>query len=75
MSNGIFSSVWETIEDSSAEAENMKLRSMLMMALERHIRGKGWTQAEAAHQLGVTRPRISNLLGGKSTSSASTCWS
>ena len=48
MSNETFSSVWDAIEDSPAEAENMKLRSTLMMALERHIKGKGWTQAEAA---------------------------
>jgi len=28
--------------------------SALMMALERHIRGRGWPQAEAARQLAVT---------------------
>ena len=37
----------------------------LMMALDRHIRTKGWTQAEAARRLGVTQPRISDLLRGK----------
>jgi predicted XRE-type DNA-binding protein len=42
----------------------MKLRSTLMMALERHIRSKRWTQAEAARRLGVTLPRISDLLRG-----------
>jgi len=65
MSNETFSSVWDAIEDSPAEAENMKLRSALMMALERHIRGRGWTQAEAARQLRVTQPRVSNLINGK----------
>ena len=43
----------------------MKLRSGLMMALEQHIRGQGWTQAEAARRLGVTQPRVSDLLRGK----------
>ena len=65
MSNETFSSVWDAIEDSPAEAESMKLRSMLMMMLERHIKGKGWTQAKAARQLGVTQPRVFNLLNGK----------
>ena len=65
MSNEIFTSVWDAIEDTTAEAENMKLRSVLMMALEQHIRTKGWTQAEAARQLGVTQPRVSDLLRGK----------
>ena len=43
MSNEVFASVWDAIEDTAAEAENMKLRSVLMMALEQHIHAKGWT--------------------------------
>jgi predicted XRE-type DNA-binding protein len=65
MSNERFSSVWEAIEKTPAEAENMKLRSALMMDLEKHIKAQGWTQTEAARRLGVTQPRISNLLHGK----------
>ena len=65
MSSETFASVWDAIEDTPAEAENMKLRSALMMALEKHIRAKGWTQAEAARRLGVTQPRVSDLLRGK----------
>lgn len=41
MSNETFASVWDAVEDTTAEAENMKLRSALMMALEQHIRAKG----------------------------------
>ena len=65
MSNETFASVWDAIEDTPAEAENMKLRSSLMMALDQHIRAKGWTQAETARRLGVTQPRVSDLLRGK----------
>lgn len=65
MSNETFASVWDAIEDTPAEAENMKLRAALMMALEKHIHARGWTQAEAARQLGVTQPRVSDLLRGK----------
>ena len=65
MSSETFESVWDAIEDTPAEAENMKLRSTLMMALEQHIRAKGWTQVEAARRLGVTQPRVSDLLRGK----------
>lgn len=65
MTTESFKSVWDAIEDTSAEAENMKLRSRLMMALERHINTKGWTQSEAAKKLGVTQPRVSDLLRGK----------
>ena len=65
MSGQTFSSVWDAIETTPQEAENMKLRSSLMIALERHIRRQSWTQAQAAKRLGVTQPRISDLLRGK----------
>lgn len=65
MSNESFESVWDAIEDTPGEAENMKLRSALMMALKEHIRRQGWTQAEAARRLGVTQPRVSDLMRGK----------
>ena len=65
MSSETFASVWDAIEDTPAEAENMKLRSSLMMALDQHIRAKGWTQAETARRLGVTQPRVSDLMRGK----------
>jgi len=65
MSDESFVSVWDAVEDAPSEAENMKLRSSLMIALEDHIRGEGWTQAQAAERLGVTQPRVSDLLRGK----------
>ena len=65
MTNKRFASVWDAIEDTKAEAENMQLRAALMMALEARIKQHGWTQAEAARRLGVTQPRVSDLMRGK----------
>ena len=65
MSKKRYASVWDAIEDTSAEAENMKLRSALMSVIKEYIKGKGWTQAEAAERLGVTQPRVSDLMRGK----------
>ncbi len=65
MSGDHFDSVWDAIEDTPADAENMKLRSALMMALEQHVRAQGWSQAETARVLGVTQPRVSDLMRGK----------
>lgn len=65
MSNEQFSSVWDAIEDTPEEAENMKLRSMLMIALKNHITRTGMSQAQAAKLFGVTQPRISDLMRGK----------
>ncbi|WP_123194823.1 MULTISPECIES: helix-turn-helix domain-containing protein [Pannonibacter] len=60
-----FASVWDAIEDTPEEAENMKLRSMLMMALKSHIERAGLNQAQAAQMFGVTQPRVSDLMRGK----------
>lgn len=60
-----YASVWDAICDTPAEALNMRMRSELMVALKTIIKAKGWTQAEAARQLGVTQPRLSELLRGK----------
>lgn len=60
-----FTSVWDAVEDTPAEAQNMKLRSALMMQIRARIERDGLTQAQAARRLGVTQPRISDLMRGK----------
>jgi len=47
------------------EAENLKLRADLMIELGRLIETRGLTQAQAAKLLGVTQPRVSDLVRGK----------
>ena len=63
--HGPYENVWDAIEDDPVERERLKLLSDLSIRLELHIRGKGWTQKEAARHLGVTQPRISDLMRGK----------
>jgi len=65
MSKKRFANVWDAIEDTPAQAENMKLRSTLMMALKDHIVRSELSQSEAAKLFGVTQPRISDLMRGK----------
>ena len=65
MSNEQFTSVWDALEDTPEAAENMKVRSSLMMALKGHIEKAGWSQAQAAKAFHVTQPRISDLIRGK----------
>ena len=60
-----YDSVWDAIEETVEEAQNMKLRSSLMMALQEHISRAKLNQAQAAKLFGVTQPRISNLMHGK----------
>lgn len=47
------------------EAENLRVRSQLMMSLERFIEEHDLKQTEAAELFGVSQPRISDLVNGK----------
>ena len=60
-----FASVWDVIEDTPEEAENMKVRSSLMRSIESRIRKEGWSQQQAAEKFRVTQPRVSDLMRGK----------
>ena len=48
-----------------AEAEVLKLRAEVMIRTAEQLKARGWTQAEAARQLGITQPRVSRLVKGK----------
>ncbi|WP_175820192.1 XRE family transcriptional regulator [Burkholderia sp. BCC0419] len=65
MTNERYANVWDAIESEPAQAANMKLRSELMIALKHRIARLELSQAEAATQLGVTQPRVSDLMRGK----------
>ena len=65
MSNQRYASVWDAIENTPAEVENMKLRSELMMTLKKHMTRTGISQTQAAKLFGVTQPRVSDLMRGK----------
>jgi predicted XRE-type DNA-binding protein len=65
MSKKQYVSVWDAIEKSPAEAENMKLRAKLMRAIIAFVEREQLSQAEAAKLMGVTQPRISDLVRGK----------
>jgi len=47
------------------EAENLRIRADLMIELTKLIEAQGLTQAAAAELLGVTQPRVSDLMRGK----------
>jgi predicted XRE-type DNA-binding protein len=60
-----FDNVWDAIELSKAEAANMKARAALMIAIHKTVAGWNTTQAVAAKRLGLTHPRLNDLLKGR----------
>jgi predicted XRE-type DNA-binding protein len=60
-----FRSVWDAIEKSPEEAANMKARSDVLTAIREIINGWQITQAAAARRLGISQPRLNDLLRGR----------
>lgn len=60
-----FEDVFDALAKTPAEAANMKARADLLSLLVDHIKSWDMTQEAAAIQLGITRPRLNDLLRGK----------
>jgi predicted XRE-type DNA-binding protein len=62
-----FANVWDAIENTPAEAAIMTMRSHLMMAVIRQVKGWDVTRDKAAGRLGITRTRLNDLMRGRIT--------
>ncbi len=60
-----FANVWDALEDSPEDAAIMTMRSNVMIAIKDKVRSWNTTQARAARRLGITQPRLNDLLHGK----------
>lgn len=60
-----YASVWDALIDDPGERESYKIKSKLMMSIEQHIKDKELTQDKAAELMGVSQPKISNIVNGK----------
>lgn len=60
-----FASVWDAIEDSASDAASMKLRAELANQIIERLHAKKLTQAKAAELIGITQPRVSDLMRGR----------
>ena len=49
----------------SGKAEHLLVRADLMIRLEKELGSRGLKQAQAAELLGITQPRVSDLLRGR----------
>ena len=60
-----YASVWDALKDTPQEAAKMRLRSETMLLVRTTVQGWNLTQRAAATKLGVTQPRLNELLTGK----------
>lgn len=58
-------SVWRSLTDTPEEAANMAMRSQLLLAVGDAVKAWALPQAQAAAKLGITQPRLNDLLRGR----------
>lgn len=65
MNEQTFDSVFDALADTPAQAANLTARADLLLAIRDRVRAWGIPQEQAAVRLGLTRPRLNDLLRGK----------
>jgi predicted XRE-type DNA-binding protein len=65
MESHVFENVWDALADTPEEAANLTMRSSLLIAIEQKVKSWGVTQSVAALRLGLTQPRLNDLMKNK----------
>lgn len=60
-----YTNVFDAVTDNPEEASELQTRADLMSVIRDIVQDNNWKQAEAATRMGLTQPRVSNLLNGK----------
>ena len=60
-----FDSVFDALADTPAEAANLTARADLLLGIRERVKSWDMPQEKAAKRLGLTRPRLNDLLRGK----------
>jgi len=60
-----FDSVFDALADTPAESANLTARADLLLAIRERVKVWNVTQEDAAARLGLTRPRLNDLMRGK----------
>ena len=60
-----FTNIFDAITEDAAEASGLQTRSDLMIAIRDIVNDKGWDQKQAAAAMGITQPRVSDLVNGR----------
>jgi predicted XRE-type DNA-binding protein len=60
-----FDNIFDVMTESPAEAADLQFRADLMLTLRKLLEERKLRQAEIAEALGVSQPRVSELMRGK----------
>lgn len=65
MSSIAYNNIFDAVTDDKEEANELQTRADLMIVIREIVQEKNWKQVDVAEKLGLTQPRVSDLLNGK----------
>lgn len=65
MKTETFDNIFDALCESPAESASMTARTDILLVIRERVRGWNMPQEQAAARLGLTRPRLNDLLRGK----------
>lgn len=60
-----YDNIFEVMTEDGAEAADLRFRADLLLTLRKILESKAWNQSEIAAALGISQPRVSELMRGK----------
>jgi predicted XRE-type DNA-binding protein len=60
-----YANVFDALGNTREEAVNMRLRAGAMLIIQQYVSELGTTQVKAAEALGLTQPRLNDLIKGR----------
>ena len=60
-----FPTIWHALFDDPAEIASLQIRCEVLGAIALKVKGWNLTQTEAAKRLGISQPRLNDLLRGR----------
>ena len=65
MASITYNNLFDAVTNNQEASNELQTRADLMIVIRDIVKDNDWKQAEAAEQLGLTQPRVSDLLNGK----------
>jgi len=65
MASITYNNIFDAVTNNQEASNELQTRADLMIVIRDIVKDNGWKQAEAAENLGLTQPRVSDLLNGK----------
>ena len=60
-----YENIFDVVTGNQDEANELQTRADLMIAIRDIVNDNGWKQSDVAGRIGLTQPRVSDLLNGK----------